>query len=108
MKEQQGLIDAEYIIDYHDNSHGRVPGPSDYNMVFALKVDTTALRHWLPFSGRLDSLPSLAPWSGLHLDSATWRTTSSPMVFQGAGQRKVIYAREGIVLAHYSTGPLQW
>ena len=109
LTEQRGLTDTEFSIVYQDNGQGRVPGPSDYTIVAALKVDTAEIGHWMPpASARLESLPSLRPWSGLGLDSGAWRTRSIPMVFQETGMQKVIYASEGIVLAHYSTHPLQW
>jgi len=47
------IIDAEYHIVYHDNSGGLIPGPSDWDIIAALKVAPEDIPLWTDGMKRL-------------------------------------------------------
>lgn len=79
------VLDAEYHIVYHDNSTGLIPGPSDWDVRVALKINPDDIELWL------DGFASISPeeidltlWDGLSSDSISWD-----------GKNAEYYRREG-------------
>lgn len=103
-----GLLDAEYRIDYQDNSGGRsgVPGPSEHTMYMALRIVPDSLDAWLSDVRRVDYVISREPWKQLDLD-ATWNASSTAEFYMSNGQVKLLHRQEGVLFACYSTTPLE-
>lgn len=104
---QTGLLDAEYRIDYQDNGRGAVPGPSDYDLCMALRVVPDSLDAWTTDVQKPGYVITPEPWRGLTLDSTQWVMRSVPELYVSSGQMKQIYRAEGVVLAWYTTTPLE-
>lgn len=103
MAHLEGVRDAEYHIIYNDNGSGSVPGPSDYSITVALLVEPDSLGHWLDKCAGKDTLIDIGRWRPA-LPRFDWPVTSAPRVCRPEpGVEKVVYRKEGIVLAHYST-----
>ena len=105
---QAGLLDAEYEIDYQDNSgNGRtIPGPSDWDMRMVLRVVPDSLNAWTGEGKRQEFAISHELWKGLASDSL-WKAISTPVLFTEPGMVKLIHRPEGIVLAYYTTTPVE-
>lgn len=103
---QAGLLDAEYRIDYQDNGRGAVPGPSDYDLCMALRVVPDSVDAWTADVQKQGYVITPEPWRALALDSKQWVMHSVPELYVSSGQMKQIYRAEGIVLAWYTTRPL--
>ena len=101
-----GLQDAEYRIDYQDNSGGGVSGPSDYDMRIALRIAPDSLAAWTNGLQRQPFTIDRGPWGALTLDSSKWRMNSSPELYGAGREVKLVYRSEGIVLTYYGTMPL--
>lgn len=67
------ILDAEYHIDYHDNSVGRLAGPSDWDVRVALKIKPKNIALWT--AGYENSDPSqidLDWWDALDSGEIVW------------------------------------
>ena len=106
--QNKGILDAEYTIWYQDNSSGMVPGPSDFTIIAALKVEKDSLHLWNDKSPKSNKKIDISIWKGLGLDS-TWRFLFLPECYHNnSGSRiKVIYPNDGIVLIRNSSMPYQ-
>jgi hypothetical protein len=99
---ESGLIDAEYHIWFKDNSGGMVPGPSDYNLTLALRIAPDSLDNWTRGLKRSEPTGPIHYWDKLKLD---WDLTSTPEYYFSdyKNQIKMVYRKEGVILAKYST-----
>jgi hypothetical protein len=94
------IIDAEYHIIYADNSRGRVPGPSYWDIRAALKVNAEDIPTWLDGffevpQGDID----LGWWDEINSDSVAW-TADCAQFYQRPGSLSylVVFADEAILL----------
>jgi len=98
--------DAEYHIIYCDNSGGLVPGPSDWDIRVALKVDPEDILLWT------DGMKKLIPgqididlWDELKTERLTWEEREWAEYWKrpGANTYLVVYPETGIILKIAST-----
>lgn len=97
------VLDAEYHITYHDNSHGLVPGPSDWRISAAIKVDPGDIREW---TDGMEEVPEdqidTGWWEGL--DISDWGLDDSAAYYKrDSGSYLVVYAGQGILLKCFWT-----
>ena len=106
--QNKGILDAEYKIWYQDNSSGMVPGPSDFTIIAALKVEKDSLHLWNDKSPKSNNKIDISIWKNLGLDS-TWQLLFLPECYhnKSGSKIKVIYPYEGIVLIRNSSMPYQ-
>lgn len=55
LRSKSPIVDAEFVIRYHDNSKGPVPGPSDWDIRAVLQVERDASAWnagWVPCAAR--------------------------------------------------------
>jgi hypothetical protein len=90
---------AEYHIVYHDNSSGRVPGPSDWDMRVVVKVESEAIPLWLE-SLKATEEPFDLSWAFALVQD--WHLESSPKFFTG-DKRVAVFEVEGVVVLWLST-----
>lgn len=95
--------DVFFDITYFDNSDGRAPGPSDWDMKFVFVVDPATVDAWT--AGHIDAGFSTV-WANRLLDQAGVSQdmlSSDPHQVQRAGSRVTVYADDGIVIRQVST-----
>ena len=67
------ILDAEHHIIFYDNSGGLVPGPSDWDIRAALKINPDELPLWLEgFSPIPSNEIDLSIWDALPSDTISW------------------------------------
>jgi len=67
------VLDVEYHIEYHDNSKGAVPGPSDWDIRAALKIKPEDISLWTDgFSEIPTDEIELSWWDGLKTENISW------------------------------------
>ena len=110
LQKQSGILDAEYHIWYQDNSAGRlsVPGPSDYNLIVALKIIPDSLDSWIKGLQRINYQIHTTNWNELKLDKNKWRLKSLPEFYHSSSKTevKLVYRKEAVVLGIYSSMPV--
>lgn len=108
LKEDSGLIEAEYHIWRQDNGTGRVPGPSDYNIELALKIEADSINSWISHLEPSPKKISIDLWNELKLDPSLWNLKSEPELYHSSlfTEVKLLFRKESIVLAIYSTMPI--
>jgi hypothetical protein len=101
------IEDAAFSIDYHDNSQGCVPGPSDWSIKVALRVAPDRIPAWAAYYQR--EFPENAgagsasdrdlSW-GLRLarDGGLGDLRGAPKVFAVPQGIRAVYEQEGVVL----------
>lgn len=109
LMKESGLIDAEYHICFQDNGTGRVPGPSDYNIKLALKVESDSLDSWISHLEPSSKKISIDQWDELKLDGDFWKLKSEPELYHSSlfTEIKLLYRKENIILGIYSTMPVK-
>jgi hypothetical protein len=92
---------TEFHIVYHDNSGGRVPGPSDWDLRVALLVAPADVPSWTDGLRQIDRASADLSW-GIDLlpSERRWAHTSDPQVYEreSGGVVVAVFAAEGIVL----------
>ena len=108
LTKESGLIDAEYHIWYQDNETGRVPGPSDYNIKLALKIESDSLESWINYLEPSSKKISIDLWDELKLDRDSWQLESEPELYHSSlsTEVKLVFRKENIILGIYSTMPV--
>jgi hypothetical protein len=89
------LTDAAFAIDYHDNSAGLVPGPSDWRIWAALRLPSGAMPSWLEEAHPCVQKPDI------ELDKvvpATWQVTSEAQCFQRDQSTLMVHAPENVLV----------
>lgn len=98
--------DAAFLVDFHDNGGGLVPGPSDWSLRFALRVAPDRAPAWTagyeaePASpcGAGPSAPDLA-WGIEWAKAAGWGDLrTAPRLFCGAHGFRAVFEPEGVIL----------
>ena len=99
------VIDTQFYIDYHDNS-GMPPGPSDWNILVAMKVPPETVKDWVDkdFEAVSGQEVKLSWWDTLKLDDTIWSRSSQPKFYTKKNQSiyMAIYEQEGIILKKMS------
>jgi hypothetical protein len=108
LNKTSGLIDAEYHIWYQDNGTGRVPGPSDYNIILALKIQPDSINSWINHLEPSSRQISTEKWNELNLNKKNWNLHSQPELYLSSQitEVKLLFRKENIVLGAYSTMPI--
>jgi len=92
---------AEFDIDYEDNSGGWVPGPSDWDIKAALKIQPRDTILWTEGLDRTLNEDEDLSW-GVRLlpQGESWRIKSKPQIFTRRDHdvTVAIFEPEGIVL----------
>lgn len=85
------MIDAAYHIVYQDNSKGRVPGPSDYDIRAAFTVEANDLSLWTKDMKKI--LPEQVDpgwWEDLKTSGFTWDIPSDAEYYKRPGSESYI------------------
>jgi hypothetical protein len=97
---KSNVSEAEFHIVYHDNSSGRVPGPSDWNIRVVMRVDDVAA--WAKGKTQIDSADF--SWAEPLL-SDRLRPSSQPTFYVNDSTTIVIFEPEQIVFFRSTTIP---
>lgn len=102
------ILDAEYYIRYHDNGSGLIPGPSDYYIKVALKMDSNSIHSFVNNLMHYNKQLPIDQWSDLNLNRKSWKLNTHPEYFISKSKKhiKILYRKENTILAIYSTSPL--
>jgi hypothetical protein len=92
---------AEYHIVFYDNSKGRVPGPSDWDIRVVVKVAPKDIPLWLESLTETAEPFDLA-WVYELAKAGGWQLTSAPKFFVG-NKRVAVFETEGVVVWWLST-----
>jgi hypothetical protein len=90
---------AEFHIVYYDNSQGRVPGPSDWDMRVIVKVAPENIDRWLESLAETTE-PFDITW--VYEFAKDWQLTSSPKFFMG-DKHVAVFEVGGVVVVWLST-----
>ncbi|MCC7502904.1 MAG: hypothetical protein IT229_10265 [Flavobacteriales bacterium] len=107
LKRAPGLVDAEYAIWYQDNGHGGVPGPSDYDIRIIARVVPDSLDAWTEGLTQGSWTGTDLAWKDLMADTVAWRIASAAQLYRGPSKVLLVHDDEGIVLARYSSMPIE-
>ena len=101
------ILDAEYHIFYSDNSTGRVPGPSDWDIRVMLKVKTEDIPMWL------DGYSEISPdaidfgwWAEIGTDDVEWMNNMKCYKRPESRSYLVVFVDEGILLKRITVADL--
>ncbi len=99
------VLDTEFSIVFNDNSHGLVPGPSDWVIRYAVRVDRAKTDAWHEGGRRVDRDAEMEQrFEALFEQRPPWTRTSSPAFYQlGYGSRALVYSNDGIVYKESTT-----
>lgn len=89
---------AEFRVIYHDNSGGRLPGPSDWDIQAVMHVADTAL--WIKDKTKVEPF-DLAWAEPFYRDDL--RPSGEPQFYKSAESRLAIFETEQIVLFYATT-----
>jgi len=98
------VLDAEYHIVYHDNSGGRVPGPSDWTIAAAIKINPGDMARW---TGGMDEISSdqvdTAWWDGLNISA--WAFSGAGIYYKQPNENSflAVYQEDGVILKYAYT-----
>jgi hypothetical protein len=68
------ILDAEYHIVYYDNSTGRLPAPSDWDIRVALKIRPEDAALWMDGYERIEGGEGVLDlWGGLSAGALSWK-----------------------------------
>ncbi|HEV3191562.1 MAG TPA: hypothetical protein VGY54_13730 [Polyangiaceae bacterium] len=94
------LHDAAFVIDYHDNSTGLVPGPSDWRVWAGMQLPPGAMSSWLQETRPCEQKPDL------ELDAivpATWKVSSEGRCLERGGTTLIAHTPEDILVVFAQT-----
>ena len=108
LKKQSGVQDSEYHIWFMDNGGGRVPGPSDYNITLALKIETDSINNWVGYLEPTKPF-KIDDWDVLKLNPKIWNLKGEVNYYRSSigYELKIVFKEQNIVLAKYSTMPIK-
>jgi len=66
------IADAEYHINFHDNSTGMIAGPSDWDMDIAVKINPKNLTKWIS-KCRKGNESDLSKWNDILPNTNDWK-----------------------------------
>ncbi len=105
LKPRSPIEATEFHIVFHDNSGGLVPGPSDWTILAAIKIDPADIPRWTANRQPADAA-TMDPtrWKGILPSDGRWALQSSPRAYRsGADTVLLVYEREGIILFRSAT-----
>ena len=107
LKKQSGIQDSEYHFWFMDNGGDRIPGPSDYNITLALKIETDSIDNWVGYLEPTRPF-NISSWESLELNVKNWELKGTPKYYRSSlgTEIKVVFKEQNIVLAKYSTSPI--
>ena len=100
------IHDAEYHIVYHDNSTGLVPGPSDWDIRVALRIDPEEISIWTEGFEKIDSRKiDISWWDGLMSDNVSWGSPAGTECYKRENDFSylVVFEDIGVILKAIST-----
>jgi hypothetical protein len=89
------VSDAAFDIDFHDNSTGLVPGPSDWSVWVGLRLPPGAMPSWLEETHACEQKPTL------ELDKILpeiWKVSSEGRCLQRDGSTLIVHAPEDVLV----------
>jgi hypothetical protein len=97
---RSAVRDAAFAIDYHDNSTGLLPGPSDWSVWAALLLPQGAMSSWLGETRpcEQDPKPDLDK-----IVPATWKVSSPARCLHRDGSTLLVHDPEGVLIFFAST-----
>ena len=98
------VIDTEFHIYYHDSGTGAVPGPSDWNIAVAVKINPKDLPLWTEEMHEIQGEEVDPKWWD-ELPIQDWEMTEEPVFYQRAEQWIYVaaYPESGVVLKFAAT-----
>ncbi len=109
------IADAEFVIRYHDNSGGAIPGPSDWDIQAVLQVDSDIepwRKAWAPCADDPQNIPPQfdVTWADdLLRRRPHWQNLkSSPRCYRNpsnASSYAILYEQDKLVLYKNTTLP---
>ena len=100
------VLDAEYHIFFQDNSGGLVPGPSDWDIRVAIKVDLEDVPLWTDgFMRLMHHQLDISMWDDLKSERFTWNEPESAPNWKRPGSNSylAIIPESGVILIRVST-----
>ncbi len=97
---RSAVRDAAFAIDYHDNSTGLLPGPSDWNIWAAMLLPQGAMSSWLGETRPCEQDPK----SDLDkIVPATWKVSSPARCLHRDGSTLLVHDPEDVLIFFAST-----
>lgn len=100
------ILATEFHIQYFNNSGGGIPGPSNWDIRFAVKVSPHSVRNWTKdFRPVHPESINHAWWTNLPLADNIWTRKSAPKYYLRPDTKTylMVYENEGIILKRIST-----
>jgi len=100
------VLATEFHIQYWNNSGGGVPGPSEWDIRFAVKVPLQSISNWTKdFHPVHPNVINSGWWADLPLTANIWTRHSVPKYYQRPDSKtyQVVYEDEGIIFKRVST-----
>ena len=100
------VLDAEYHIVYYDNSGGVIPGPSDWDVRVALKIQPNDLPLWLDgFVSAPEKDINLSWWDELSSANFEWGNDGAEYYRRSdvSFSYLVVFPEAGVILKAVST-----
>lgn len=92
---RSSVRDAAFIIDYHDNSAGLLPGPSDWSVLAALRLPPGAMASWLE-SAQPCEQPADPAFN--KIVPTTWEVSSKPRCLMRDRSTLIVHAPEAVLV----------
>lgn len=88
------VIETEFKIVYYDNSKG-LPGPSDWDMRVALKINKDSINKWTTGLVKVDEkVIDLNWWNEVPTGNMNWKLNSIPKFYKKKGERVYLVVYE--------------
>jgi hypothetical protein len=94
------VLDAAFAIEYHDNSTGMIPGPSDWTIWAAVLLPQGAMPSWLEGARPCQTTPAA------DLDKllpTSWRVSSPSRCLERAGSTLLVHDAEDVLVFFAAT-----
>lgn len=98
------VVDTKFHIVYHDNSQGLVPGPSDWRVAAAIKINQSDVDAWIAdFDIVAEEAVDMNWWTGLDIED--WISTDSAVYYKRSGSESylVFYKEQNLLLKYFAT-----
>ena len=98
------VLDTEFHIVYNDNSTGLVPGPSDWSISAAVKIDPAESSKWTENMDLInEDQIDMFWWVDLPLED--WDLSGDPVYYKRpeAWSYIILYEEQGIVIKYFFT-----
>jgi hypothetical protein len=100
-----GLTDAEYYIKYIERKDKGLnkDESADWDIIVALKIQHDSLKKFVDHGKRVSYLISDSIWTTLNISDEKWNRTSQANLFVDGRNIQMVFSKDGIILARYST-----